>query len=525
MKKNKVCILAAGRGTRLGDYTQVLNKAMLPLGGKAIISHIFSNFSPQHEFVVALGYKGEALKNYIELAHPDLNVTFVNVENFDGAGSGPGTSLLSCKEALGTDPFYFVTCDTYWTTHVSEFPSDKSWVGVSMIEKSKTHHYCLIDTDSSGAVTDLRLKTASEEPMKEVFTGLAFVIDTEIFWNALSAAKLHLGEKQVTEAFQELARQKKLFSVNSDWVDLGLIENYRNELKKYGQYDFSKVKEAFYSINSKVIKYFDNDQDSSQRVARAKMNPEVFPEVIGHRKNMYSYGYCPGSTLYDDDRPEVFAKLLNWLDTHLWIPVKIEKSEVAKICDIFYREKTIGRINQFKLKYPGYEITKINDEKIPSIDELLKNMDWQIFQDGVPCFIHGDLQPDNIIYDTASDRFVLLDWRQNFGGQIAFGDLYYDFAKLWGGLHLSYKEIKKNEFNYKEEADSCYYQYSKHPHFDELSQRLEAFAKRKDLSVGKIRLLVGIIYLNMSPLHHYPFDKMLFALGRKVLYEAQKNIS
>jgi hypothetical protein len=34
-----------------------------------------------------------------------------------------------------------------------------------------------------------------------------------------------------------------------------------------------------------------------------------------------------------------------------------------------------------------------------------------------------------------------------------------------------------------------------------------------------VEKLVGVIYLNMAPLHHYPFDKMLFALGTKVLHE------
>ncbi len=521
MVKNKVCILAAGRGTRLGEYTQVLNKALLPLDGKAIISHIIRSFPQGTHFVIALGYKGEAVLNYIELAHPGLDVTFVKVLNYDGPESGPGASLLACREALANGPFYFVTCDTYWTNSITQMPADKSWVAVDTVEKSETSHYSTVDISQDGRVSGFLFKQESREQKKEAFTGLAFIKETDIFWSSLESSQMLSGEKQVIEPFQELAKQGLLFSTYIDWVDTGLIEKYRKELKKYGQYDFSKVKEAFYSISGQVIKYFDQDQDSTQRVMRAQLNPEVFPEITGHRKNMYRYKYQPGNTLYENDRPEIFIKLLAWLDSKLWKPKIVEQEVVQGLCDLFYRDKTLARVAQFQKKYPDYKITKINGVEVPSVEALLKNISWDDFKDGVPCFIHGDLQPDNIIYDSEKDLFTLLDWRQNFAGEVAFGDLYYDFAKLWGGLNLNYKEVKNNAFSYSEAGTECSFRYPQHKHFEVLSKELEALAESKRLSVERIHLLVGLIYLNMSPLHHYPFDKMLCALGREILFKAQ----
>ena len=40
MKKFKVCILAAGVGSRMGELSQYVNKAILPINYKAVISHI-----------------------------------------------------------------------------------------------------------------------------------------------------------------------------------------------------------------------------------------------------------------------------------------------------------------------------------------------------------------------------------------------------------------------------------------------------------------------------------------------------
>jgi DNA-directed RNA polymerase delta subunit len=65
-KTPAVLILAAGLGSRLGNLTKNINKAMLPINNKAIISHIIDKFPKDYEFVITLGYKGEELKQYCE---------------------------------------------------------------------------------------------------------------------------------------------------------------------------------------------------------------------------------------------------------------------------------------------------------------------------------------------------------------------------------------------------------------------------------------------------------------------------
>ena len=54
----KICILAAGKGTRMGEYGTKINKSLLPVRNKAIISHIIDSFDESDEFVIALGYLG-----------------------------------------------------------------------------------------------------------------------------------------------------------------------------------------------------------------------------------------------------------------------------------------------------------------------------------------------------------------------------------------------------------------------------------------------------------------------------------
>ena len=73
----KVLILAGGLGTRLSEYTERIPKPMVEIGGKPIIWHIMSNFAffNHKEFYVALGYKGEKIKEYF-LNFKSLNSDF-----------------------------------------------------------------------------------------------------------------------------------------------------------------------------------------------------------------------------------------------------------------------------------------------------------------------------------------------------------------------------------------------------------------------------------------------------------------
>ncbi len=62
----KVVILAGGKGTRISEYTNVIPKPMVPIGNFPIIWHIMKIYAHYgfKDFVVALGYKSEVIKDY-----------------------------------------------------------------------------------------------------------------------------------------------------------------------------------------------------------------------------------------------------------------------------------------------------------------------------------------------------------------------------------------------------------------------------------------------------------------------------
>ena len=62
--------------------------------------------------------------------------------------------------------------------------------------------------------------------------------------------------------------------------------------------------------------------------------------------------------------------------------------------------------------------------------------------------------------ENSNGEFRILDWRQDFAGLIEYGDIYYDLAKLYGGMNLSYQAIKDNKFSFEMTSNEVFYRYS-----------------------------------------------------------------
>ena len=78
----KVIILCGGLGTRLSEETQLKPKPMVEIGGKPILWHIMKIYQGYNfnEFTLALGYKGEVIKDFFINYKESSNDLVLNVK-------------------------------------------------------------------------------------------------------------------------------------------------------------------------------------------------------------------------------------------------------------------------------------------------------------------------------------------------------------------------------------------------------------------------------------------------------------
>ena len=189
-----------------------------------------------------------------------------------------------------------------------------------------------------------------------------------------------------------------------------------------------------------------------------------------------------------------------------------KKKAFKEVCLDFYYYKSLDRISDF------YQINDINDsseiinnKKTNTLNSLLDKIDWDFMSNGTPTRFHGDFHFENIL--KCKDRkYIFIDWRQDFGGIIEYGDIYYDLAKLYHGIIVDHGAIRNNMFNInlndtKKIIDYEIYRKQTSYKSEEI---LMNFLKKNRFSIPKVKLLTALIFLNIASLHHQPYSIFLY---------------
>ena len=504
-KTPAVFILAAGLGSRLGNLTKSVNKAMLPINNKAIISYVIDKFSRDYNFVICLGYKGDCLKQYCKLAHPEHNFTFVHIDNYEGEGSGPGYSALMCKEHLQR-PFYFTVADCVIDSKVPHL--DGNWLGVS--PTAYPEKYSTVQVDRNDNILSFADKRV--EGYDNAFIGLASIWDYEVFWRELES---NMKNGEIVTAFENTSRYPGFKAKRLRWLDTGNLDDLNKAKEHFKDSPLSLYKlteEITYKANS-FIKFTPNQEINSNKAKRAEILGNLIPSGFKATDNFIRYDWEPGHTLYSLDSLLLFEKFLEKLKGTLLKSERYSSSE--ELFDSFYGQKTLERltafVDRFGVPYFKQEYT-VNGKPYKSMEELFNKFDVSVLYDN-PCYslFHGDLQFDNIVYNSSTHDFKYIDWRESFGGSTKGGDLYYDLAKLYGGVLIPYNLMKqKNAINLKEGSTAINYSHSSSDQLESFRESYESWIVNNGFDLKKVKLLTAIIFLNMSPLHEERFGKMLW---------------
>lgn len=516
-KTPAVLILAAGIGSRLKDLTVNVNKAMLPINNKAIISHIIDKFPKEYDFIIALGYKGEELKQYCEITHPQHKFTFVNVDKYEGKDSGPGYSSLQCKEYLQR-PFYFTVADCLIDTKIPHL--DGNWLGIS--PTSYPEKYSTVKVDDNGNILDF-LGT-STEGYDNAFIGLASIWDYEIFWNELES---NIKNGEIVTAFTNSDKYPSFKAKYLKWLDTGNLDDLSKTREYFKDQPISlyKVTDEITYKENKFIKFNPDTNFIKNKATRANLLKDLVPSGFTNTDHFISYDWEAGSTLYEFDSVALYKTFLEKLGKVIY---KSEKSEAGRdLFEKFYIDKTQQRKEKFLNRFGARYFTDkyvVNGVKYDSYKDILSRVDMEsLYSSVVYTLFHGDLQFDNIIYCPETEKFTYIDWRESFGGSAAAGDIYYDLAKLYGGCIIPYNLMKdENSIKLSEGSTVIEYSYKVTDSLQHFRADYEKWLIANGFDLSKVKLITALIFLNMSPLHDEKFGKMLWFKSLQLFDELNK---
>ncbi|MEY4640313.1 MAG: Glucose-phosphate cytidylyltransferase [Pseudomonadota bacterium] len=191
-------ILAGGFGTRLSEETSIIPKPMIEIGGRPLLWHLMKNFSHHgySDFIVALGYKSEVIKQYFMLfpqLQADLQVNLAtgqvkarqgSVEDWriDLIDTGTDTMTggrLGRLRAMINGTFIFTygdgLCDIDLRKLVAFHKSHGKLATVTAV--SPVQRFGLLKLESNGAVSAFAEKPQSRD---ERVNGGFFVLEPEV---------------------------------------------------------------------------------------------------------------------------------------------------------------------------------------------------------------------------------------------------------------------------------------------------------------------------------------------------------
>jgi choline kinase len=518
----RVFLTTSGLGTRLEGLTKGTNKALVRVGDRYAICRIIEKFPNDTEFVITLGYYGNHVRDFLELAYPDRQFIFVEVDRYEGPGSSQAYSMLAAASHL-TQPFLYHCCDTLLPTdQLIQIP--ETGCGITLFVSPHEDY----TTYSGITVRDrriVRFNKKREAIHDFAYIGISYIHDPTSFWNALRQAvdsdpmNSSLGD---TTAYTALLGQgcPMDYKIIPNFYDTGNLESYRAACTAFPAKHIvlEKPNESLCFLHDRVIKFIQSAKTNALRTKRGQLLELVGgPKLLGSRDNFLAMELVEGEVLAECREYGEVRRLLDWAYDNLWCLEKTSDDFFA-CCWRFYHDKTMARIDEY-FKKTAEDPTRINGIHVGTIGELMARVPFAELCTNRFSLFHGDFILDNIMR-RPNGEFVLLDWRDSFDGSTEWGDRQYDLAKLRHNLVFQHSNIAAGMFSIRRDGEDVFVDLNCKYLLTRQLEELDMWIMKRGWSVGNIRILQALIWINMAPLYDAPLSNFLFAFGKWNLWLA-----
>lgn len=237
----KALLLAAGLGSRLGTYTELAPKCLMPVGTQPLLGHWLAllNEVPVTEIFINTHYKSEAVNRFLKqnpLLPDSEKITTLHETELLGA---MGT-LKKVKVLLGGENLLVIHADNFFDgslkslidAHQQRFPSEL--IATMMSFHSTSPETCgMIKTNDAGVLIEMREKDIHSSPGQA--NGGIFIFEPAVLELIQGS---DVGKDLSTALVPRILGKTQVYQTTDTLIDIGRheslkkVQNYRNKLEK-----------------------------------------------------------------------------------------------------------------------------------------------------------------------------------------------------------------------------------------------------------------------------------------------------
>lgn len=223
----KAVILAAGRGTRMGELTRETPKPLLPLNGRPMLHHIFDRIAAAGvaQVLLVTGYLADQMEA-VAAGH-GLPVTFRRQQEVNGTAK----AALLAREWVAADPFLLTFGDIlaepqHYAGMRDDYPGTDGVLAARHVADPWQGAAVYVDEHR-------RVERIIEKPPQGTSTtnwnsaGI-YVFSPRIFDELERVPLSQRGEYELTSAITQsidAGRHLRMFPLDGDWLDVGRPED------------------------------------------------------------------------------------------------------------------------------------------------------------------------------------------------------------------------------------------------------------------------------------------------------------
>ena len=224
----KAIIPVAGIGSKLRPHTHTQPKALVPVAGKPILSHIVDKLvsTGVNDFIFIIGYLGDKIEEYIKSNYPSLKTNFVLQDPREGTGQAVWLTKGLVNE---NEELIIALGDTIFDVDLKEIiESSGSLLGVKKVLDPR--NFGVAELDESGIIRHVIEKPPIPKS-NLALVGIYKIKETKQLYEALehmiTKNQRTQGEFHLTDAIMLMISDGVIFKTFpvENWYDCGVKDN------------------------------------------------------------------------------------------------------------------------------------------------------------------------------------------------------------------------------------------------------------------------------------------------------------